>query len=96
MATSRYLLSILAVVAAAAVVSGCSGSQMNPQAPTQTTAQSLHAPIGLPMVKGHCSANGGVRVTPCTIDLTVSAPGPDTVTVRTPKDKKGTLKESDD
>lgn len=97
MATSRYLLSIVTVIVAAALVSGCSGSQLNPQAPTQATAaQSLHAPIGLPTVKGRCPAHGGVRVTPCSVDLSYSAPGPDTVTVRTPLDKKGTLNESDD
>ncbi len=96
MANSKYLFSIVTVIVAVALISGCSGSQMNPQASTQTAAQSLHAPIGLPMVKGRCSARGGVRVTPCMVNLTVSSPGPDTVTVRTPIDKKGTLHESDD
>jgi hypothetical protein len=47
------------------------------------------------MVKHHCTAEGGVRVTPCSVDLTVSNPGPDTVVVRTPENKKGTLAESD-
>lgn len=96
MATSRYFFSILTVIVAAALVSGCSGSQLNPQGPTQaTTAQALHSPISLPMVKGHCPAHGGVRAMPCSVDLSVSSPGPDTVVVRTPKDKKGTLQESD-
>jgi hypothetical protein len=48
-----------------------------------------------PMVKNHCIAHGGVRVTPCSVDLTVSNPGPDTVIVRTPERKKGTLSEQD-
>jgi hypothetical protein len=36
-----------------------------------------------------------VRATPCSVSFSVSSPGPDTVTVRTPEDKKGTLSESD-
>jgi hypothetical protein len=51
--------------------------------------------MGSPAVKGGCTAHGGVRVTPCTIDFSASNPGPDTVTVRIPKDKKGTLSEGD-
>jgi hypothetical protein len=48
-----------------------------------------------PDVKGGCTAHGGVRVTPCTVDFTASSAGPDTVTVRTPENKKGTLGEYD-
>ena len=54
---------------------------------------SLHSAI--PAVKDHCTAHGGVRVDPCTVDLTASNPGPDTVSVRVPKNKKGTLGEQD-
>ncbi|HEV3092042.1 MAG TPA: hypothetical protein VGX91_11450 [Candidatus Cybelea sp.] len=49
----------------------------------------------IPDVKGGCKAHGGVRVTPCSVDFTASSTGPDTVVVRTPKNKKGTLSEQD-
>ena len=96
MATSRYFLSIFAVVAAAAVLAGCGGSQLSPQGLSPAnSAVTLHSPVVLPQVKDHCPAHGGVRVTPCTVDLTASSSGPDTVVVRQPKDKKGMLSESD-
>ncbi len=94
MATSRYIYGLFAVAAAAGLLAGCSGSQLSPQAPTQASS-ALHSPVTIPLVKGHCGAHGGVRATPCSVDLTVSSPGPDSVAVRTPKNKKGTLKESD-
>jgi hypothetical protein len=95
-ATSRYFFSAFAAVAAIAMLAGCGGSQLSPQAPTQASSTlGLHSPVSSPQVKGHCPARGGVRVTPCTIDLTLSSPGPDTVVVRTPKNKKGTLSEFD-
>jgi hypothetical protein len=95
-ATSRYFLSACAAIAAAALLAGCGGSQLSPQGPAQANSMlAHHSPVTLPEVKGHCPAHGGVRVTPCTVDLTVSSPGPDTVAVRTPVDKKGTLSESD-
>jgi hypothetical protein len=95
MATSRYLYGIFAVAAAAALLGGCAGSQVSPQAPAQASS-ALHLPATIPQVKDHCPAHGGVRATPCTVDLTVSSPGPDTIVVRTPKTKKGTLVEWDD
>lgn len=75
---------------------GCGGSQsqLNPQ-PAAPGAFSAHTPIVIPAVKDHCTAHGGVRVTPCSVDFTTSSTGPDTVVVRTPKGKKGTLSESD-
>lgn len=87
MATARYLAAIFAAGAAAALLAGCSGSQGS-----MTPAASAQIP---PAVKNHCSAHGGVRVTPCSVDLTVSNPGPDTVIVRAPERKKGTLQEQD-
>jgi hypothetical protein len=96
-AMSRYIVSIVTVIVAAALVSGCGGSQLSPQGPAQAgSAQAFHSPIAMPQVKDHCPAHGGVRATPCIVDLSASAPGPDTVTIRAPKDKKGTLSESDD
>jgi hypothetical protein len=95
-ATSRYFFGAFAAIAAAALFAGCGGSQVSPQGPVQANSSlAIHSPVDLPQVKGHCPAHGGVRVTPCTADLTVSSPGPDTVVVRVPKDKKGTLSEYD-
>lgn len=83
---SRSLVGAVALGAAVAVA-GCGGSQL--QSTPQTISQ---APV-VPQVKDHCPAHGGVRATPCSVDFTVSSPGPDTVTVRTPERKKGTLVE---
>jgi hypothetical protein len=49
-----------------------------------------------PFVKDHCPAHGGVRANPCAITFDASNPGPDVVTIRNAKGKKGTLVESDD
>jgi hypothetical protein len=84
----RSLFGALTIAIAAALVAGCSGSQ----APlTPAGGQSMIPP----QVKDHCPAHGGVRATPCAVDFTYSNPGPVTVTIRLPKDKKGTLSESD-
>ncbi|HKU81379.1 MAG TPA: hypothetical protein VJP76_04340 [Candidatus Tumulicola sp.] len=48
-----------------------------------------------PNVAGGCTAHGGARVSPCNVDLNASNPGPDTVTTRNPRSKKGTFTESD-
>lgn len=88
--STRYLFGALAAAIAAALVAGCSGGSQGSVTP-MTGGQSLIAP----QVKDHCPAHGGVRATPCTIDFTASSPGPVTVTIRTPKNKKGTLSESD-
>jgi hypothetical protein len=79
---------------AAAVLAGCSGSQAVNPAAAVGGSSSVHSIVN-PDVKGHCPAHGGVRVTPCSVDFTASSTGPDTVTVRTPKNKKGTLGEVD-
>lgn len=86
----RYLLSFVA----AAGLAGCAGSpsQVTPSGATQLN---MHSSLMNPLVKNHCPAHGGVRVNPCTLDFNASNPGPDTVTVRTPKGKKSTLSESD-
>jgi hypothetical protein len=86
----------LAAALTVAMLAGCGGSQALGPAPAQgVSSQISHSPILSPDVKGGCKAHGGVRVTPCTVDFTASSAGPDTVTVRTPKDKKGTLGEQD-
>jgi hypothetical protein len=93
--TIRTLVRAMSALAAAAIIAGCSGSQMNPSAGQPGTAMQAHSPVGLPAVKNHCDAHGGVRVTPCTVTFDASNPGPDTVVTRTPKTKKGTLSELD-
>jgi hypothetical protein len=86
----------LAAALAAAMLAGCGGSQALGPAPVQgASSQISHSPMLSPDVKGGCTAHGGVRVTPCSVDFTASSTGPDTVTARTPKDKKGTLSEGD-
>jgi hypothetical protein len=78
---------------AAAMLAGCGGSQgLSPAAP-QASAQGAHSITISPDARA-CH-HGGVRVSPCSVDFSVSNPGPDTVTVRTPLDKKGTLSEAD-
>ncbi len=84
----RYLLGSFAAAAAIGLIAGCSGSS-SPMTPLASAMQQS------PAVKDHCTAHGGVRVDPCTVTFNASNPGPDTVTVRTPRDKKGTLQESD-
>ena len=94
--SSRFLSAGVAAVVAAAMLAGCSGSQaLNPASTAGSSSVSNHSPAISPDVKGGCKAHGGVRVTPCTVDFTVSSPSPVTVAVRLPKDKKGTLSEAD-
>ncbi len=89
----RSVLGALAIFAATAVLAGCSGSQnqMSPAAP-QTSAQSMQNSI---MEPDACRHEGGVRVTPCVVTFTVSNPGPDTVTLKTPNSKNGSVVERD-
>jgi hypothetical protein len=86
--SARSLFGVFAVAIAAALVSGCSGSQGSlPAAGGQAVIP--------PQIKNHCPGHGGVRANPCSADFTASSYGPVTVTIRVPKDKKGTLSESD-
>jgi hypothetical protein len=89
----RLLSTGLIAAVAAAVLAGCGGSQAVNPAAAVGTSSSVHSIV--PDVKGHCKAHGGVRVTPCSVDFTASSSGPQTVSVRTPKNKKGTLSEAD-
>ena len=91
--SSFWIRCTLSALAAGAMLAGCGGSQT--QAGLPGAMQNGAPTIVSPSVKGHCQAHGGVRVDPCTVDFTVSSPGPDTVTVRNPKSKKGALTESD-
>lgn len=86
--SARFLLGALAAATAAALVAGCSGSQ-------GSLTPAGGSSMVQPQVKNHCPAHGGVRATPCVVDFTPSGYEPVTVTIRVPKDKKGTLSESD-
>lgn len=93
--SARPLLSALTLVAATAMLAACGGSpaQLNPQAPAQVNAANVMHPSAIE--PDTCQTFGGVRVTPCRLHFTLAHPGPDTVSVRTPNGKKGTLLESD-
>lgn len=93
--SSRNLFAAIAALAAGGLLAGCGGT--SPMAPTAATQPNpaAHAPLA-PAVKDHCPAHGGVRVTPCSITFDASSMGPDTVTVRAPKSKKGAVTEFDD
>lgn len=98
MQKSNYVFRSLSVgftaAVAVALLAGCGSSQaINPAAGGASSMSSVHSAI--PAVKDHCTAHGGVRVDPCSVDLTASNPGPDTVTTRVPQNKKGTLSEQD-
>jgi hypothetical protein len=86
----------VSLAAAAGLLAGCAGGSqgVNPAAGTGNPALVSHSsPIA--NVKGGCTAHGGVRVTPCSVTFTASNVGPVSVTVRVPKNKKGTLSELD-
>jgi hypothetical protein len=79
----------LSLAFAAAVLGGCGGSQN--QLPLGSSAAGQSSMAGFDA----CLSKGGVRVTPCKVILTASQPGPDTVTLRTPKGSKGSVVEHD-
>jgi hypothetical protein len=81
---------LVSLVSAAAILAGCgSGSQNQLPLGSSAAAQSrIVSPDA-------CLSKGGVRVTPCKIVLTASQPGPDTVTLKTPKGSKGSIVEHD-
>jgi hypothetical protein len=95
---ARYFFSVVGALAAAAVLAGCSGSsQVNPVGTQQSPAVTMHGPLVNPGDRTRCRQHGDVRidVDPCSITFTPSNPGPDTLTVSVPRDKKGTISESD-
>jgi hypothetical protein len=99
--SSRTLSVGFAAAVAVSLLAGCGGSQALGPAPAGGTSSLVsHSPIVNPDAKGGkghggCTVHGGVRVDPCTVDFTASSYGPDTVVVRTPKNKKGVLTEAD-
>lgn len=93
--SARNLSLGLATAVAAAMLAGCGGSQALGTATPQGSALGAHTTMVSPADSSGCRHHGGVRVSPCSVDFSVSSPGPDSVTVRTPRDKKGTLSELD-
>ena len=93
---SRPIVAAVALLGAAAILGGCSGSQSGatPQTSMQVPPQ-YRAPI-LPDAASDaakCTHQGNVKVKPCSVDFTTGNPGPATVTVKSPK--SGTVSESD-
>jgi hypothetical protein len=91
----RPLLGALAAVASTAILAGCGGSaaQVNPQSLTGVNAAPSSHSSGVQ--PDACRSNGGVRATPCRVELTASNPGPVSVTLRTPHGAKGSVVEHD-
>jgi hypothetical protein len=87
----RPLVAGIALLTAAAVLGGCSGSQSG--ATPQTSAQiplQARSPI---MPDKNCTFQGHIKVSPCSVVLTVSAPTA-TATVKT--NKHNSVTEADD
>ncbi len=100
MATFRFSIRYpcwLTALAAIALTAACGGSQtqLSPAGPAQNNATKLQSPTLAPAAKKEHCHHGGVRVSPCSVDFSISSPGPDMVTVRKARDKKGSLTESD-
>lgn len=90
MAISNFARYVVGAAALGALMAGCAGGSPS------STGGALPQSGGLgPNVQGGCTAHGGMRVSPCNVDLNASNPGPVTVTVRNPRTKKGTVAESD-
>jgi hypothetical protein len=90
----RSALGAFAAIAAAAIVTGCgaSQSQLNPQGSNQFSSAVATRSTVEPQA---CRYQGGVRATPCRVQLSASNPGPVTVTLRTPHGSKGSIVEHD-
>lgn len=86
----RPLVAGIALLTAAAMLGGCSGSQsgVTPQASTQVPLQA-RSPI---TPDKNCTFQGHIKVAPCSVTLTASAPSA-TVTVKT--NKHNTASEED-
>ena len=87
----RPFVAGVALLTAAAVLGGCSGSQsgMTPQASAQAPLQA-RSPI---TPDKNCTFQGHIKVAPCSVTLTVSAPSA-TVAVKT--NKHNSVTEADD
>ena len=86
----RPLVAGIAVLTAAAILGGCSGSQSGVTPQTSTQAPLARSPI---TPAKNCTFQGHIKVSPCSVTLTVSAPSA-TVTVKT--NKHNSVTEADD
>jgi hypothetical protein len=88
--TARSLLPAIALLGSALVLGGCGSAQngINSALPASNAASSTVQP-------DKCKYQGGVRATPCRVQLSASNPGPITVTLRTPHGSKGSVVEHD-
>jgi hypothetical protein len=86
----RPIFATIALLSTGAMIAGCAGAQsgMTPQASTQIGPQS-RAPF---VPDSSCKHHGNLKVSPCSVTLTVSSPTA-TVTVKVPK--KNTISEMD-
>jgi hypothetical protein len=92
----RLAWGAVATFAASALLAGCGGaqSQLSPQGVSQVNSTARMP--GAAEDKNGCPPHkGAVRVTPCTVDLSSSNPGPVTLTLKTPHGSKGTIREHD-
>lgn len=89
----RPLTGIVTLAVAAALLAGCGSAQSGfaPQSVTQSSSAVTHASVIEP---DSCKNSGGVRATPCRVQLTASNPVID-VSVKTPNGAKGTVVEHD-
>ncbi len=71
----------MALLTAAAILGGCSGSQSGVTPQTSTQVPQARSPI---VPNKNCTSQGHIKVSPCSVTLTVSAPTA-TVTVKTNK-----------
>jgi hypothetical protein len=87
---SRPLFAGIALLSATAMLGGCAGSQSGatPQTSTQAPLQGRSI-----LPDKNCTRQGHIKVTPCSVTLTVSAP---TATVTTKTQKHDTVSEADD
>jgi len=85
----RPLVAGIALLSAAAMLGGCGGSQAGGVAPQTSTFQA-RSPI---TPDKNCTYQGHIKVTPCTVTLSVSSPTA-TVTVKT--NKHNSVSEADD
>jgi hypothetical protein len=96
-APTRLTWCVSAAVAATALLAGCGGSQQSqmtaPGLPQANNA--VHSAIAMDKESGCPPHKGAVRVTPCTVDLSPSNPGPVGLSLKTPHGSKGSVREHD-
>lgn len=85
----RPLFASIALLSVAAMLGGCAGSQTGATPQTSTQVPQVRSPI---TPDKNCTEQGHIKVSPCSVTLTVSMP---TATVTTKTNKHNTVSESD-